>query len=270
MMTRSARSSLAWSIAGLASAIGITTTMDATGLTVFSALPLFPLMALFSFLQRLRRTEMGMVWGRGWHYALALLYPLVVLGLAVLIAWLAGAIDVSTTDWQRLGTNLVLMSVTGALVLVLTEEGFFRGWLWASLDRARQSEVRILLWTSLAFAAWHWSWAVFDSGLNLQASQVPIYLTNAAAMGAVWGMMRLISGSVIVAAVSHSIWNGIAYTLYGAGPIEGVLGIENKLLFDAEIGLVGLTLNLLFAVALWLWWIRRKLVTAAEVPGSQR
>ena len=55
-----------------------------------------------------------------------------------------------------------------------------------------------------------------------------------------------------------------------AGPMEGVLGIENKLLFDAEIGFVGLTVNLLFAVALWLWWNRRNLVTADEVPGSQR
>ena len=138
-------------------------------------------------------------------------------------------------------------------MLVLTEEGFFRGWLWASLGRTGQDKARVLLWSSLAFSAWHWSWAFFADGLNLAPAHAAIYLANAAVMGAGWGMLRLISGSVAVASVSHSVWNAIAYTLFGAGPMQGVLGIEQTFLFDAETGIVGLVLNTLFVVGLWRW-----------------
>jgi hypothetical protein len=53
---------------------------------------------------------------------------------------------------------------------------------------------------------------------------------------------------------SHSLWNAIAYSLFGAGPMKGILGIHNKLLFDAEVGVVGLGLNLVFLIGVWLWW----------------
>jgi len=256
-MTDSQRHTLIWPIAGVLLAIGITSTMDLTGLTMFSALPLFPLMGLFWYLQRFTRIEMGIVWGRPSHWGLAILYPLVVLGLAVLIALIAGAVDASEADWQKVGLNLLLMSLTGTAVLVLTEEGFFRGWLWASLGRAGLGPIATLVSSSIAFSAWHWTWAVLDSGLDLPAVQIPVYLTNAAMMGAVWGMLRLISGSVVVASVSHAIWNAIAYTLFGAGPIQGALGIEQKFLFGAEVGLVGLALNVVFALSLWKWWRAR-------------
>lgn len=256
-MTGSTLSQLKWPIAGVALAIGITTTMDATGLTMFSALPLFPLLGLFWWLQRFTHQEIGLVWGRRWHYGLAILYPLVVLGLAVLIAHLAGATGEFEGDWQKLGKNLLIATVMGTVMLVLTEEGFFRGWLWASLRRAGPGPTATLVWSSIAFTAWHWTWAILDSGLGLPAVQVPVYLTNAAVMGLVWGMLRLISGSIVVASLSHAVWNGIAYALFGAGPIEGALGIERTLLFDAEVGLVGLALNLTFALGLWMWWKQR-------------
>lgn len=256
-MTRSTSSSPRWPLVGILIAIGITSTMDLTGLTMFSALPLFPLMFLFWWLQRLTRSEMGFAWGRPWHYGLAILYPLIVLGAAVSIAHLAGATAVADTDWQKLSKNLLLMSLTGPAALILTEEGFFRGWLWGSLNRTGKNQIATLGLSSIAFAAWHWSWAVLDSGLDLSATQIPIYLTNAALMGAVWGLLRWISGSIVVASVSHAVWNAIAYSLFGAGPIAGVLGIENKFLFGAEVGLLGLALNLAFALVLWRWWERR-------------
>lgn len=255
-MTRSTSNSPRWPLIGALVAIAITSTMDLTGLTMFSALPLFPLMFLFWWLQRLTRPEIGFAWGRPWHYGLAILYPLTVLGAAVLIAQGTGATAVSEIDWQKLGKNLLLMSLVGPAVLVLTEEGFFRGWLWGSLERAGKSPTTTLVWSSIAFAAWHWSWAILDSGLDLSVAQVPIYLTNAALMGVVWGLLRWISGSILVASVSHAVWNAIAYSLFGAGPIAGVLGIENKFIFGAEVGLLGLILNLAFTVVLWKWWNR--------------
>ena len=60
------------SIAGTAIAILITTTMDATGYAMFSALPLFPLAGLFWYLQRFTRAEIGLVWGPPYAYGLAI------------------------------------------------------------------------------------------------------------------------------------------------------------------------------------------------------
>ena len=256
-MTAFTRSASVWPLVGVVLAIAVTSTLDAIGLSMFSALPLIPLLFLFRFLQHFDRAEMGLVWGRRWHYGLALLYPAVVLGLALLVAWVAGAIHVTDPDWRKLGTNFLIMSVTGILMLILTEEGFFRGWLWASLGRTGQNEASVLLWSSLAFSAWHWSWAFFADGLDLAPTHAAIYLANAAVMGAGWGLLRLISGSVVVSSVSHSVWNGIAYTLFGAGPMQGLLGIEQTFLFDAETGLVGLILNSLFVAGLWKWGKQR-------------
>ena len=170
-MTEAARSPLTWPIGGVLLAIGITSTMDATGFTMFSALPLLPLMVLFWLLQRFTRAEIGFVWGRRQHDGLAIIHPLVVVGLAALIALMTGAVDVSGAEWQKVGLNLVLMSLTGVPMLVLNEEGFFRGWLWASLSRAAQSEIPPLIWSSIAFAAWHGSWAVLDDGTQLRLSR---------------------------------------------------------------------------------------------------
>jgi len=46
-------------ILGVLVAIAVTTALDATGLSAFSALPLFPLMALFWYLEHLPRPSMG-------------------------------------------------------------------------------------------------------------------------------------------------------------------------------------------------------------------
>jgi hypothetical protein len=71
-------------------------------------------------------------------------------------------------------------------------------------------------------------------------------LVNAAVMGAIWGMLRWISGSVIVASVSHGLWNGGAYVLFGFGTKVGALGVENTAVFGPE------------ATALGLWWKARR------------
>ena len=59
------RTSLRWPALGVLVAIAVTTTMDATGLTMFSALPLCPLFFLFWRRDKLSRTEVGYTWGRG-------------------------------------------------------------------------------------------------------------------------------------------------------------------------------------------------------------
>jgi len=238
-------------IAGVMVAIAITTTMDATGYTVFSALPLLPLTGIFWFLQKFSTREMGLTWGPARHYGLALAYPLLVLGGIALIAWLAGAVDTSATDWRKTFLNMSLMSTTGMLMVLLTEEGFFRGWLWAALKRAGHGDAAVLLWSTLAFTAWHISAISLDTGFDVPANEVPIYLVNATLLGAVFGLLRMISGSVVVATVSHAVWNGIDYPLFGYGEKVGALGIQDTHVYGPEVGILGTVFSLGFLI--WLW-----------------
>ena len=238
-------------VIGTSVAIFITTAMDANGLSVFSALPLMPLAALFWYLQRFSRAEMGVQRGSARGYGLAVAYPLVVLGLAAVVAFAAGATDVADTDWHKTLLNVGLISSIGVVMGLLTEEGFFRGWLWAALKRAGQSDVQVLLWTSIAFTAWHVSAIALDTGFDVPAAEIPVYLVNATLLGLIWGMLRALSGSIVVSSVSHALWNGLDYPLFGFGEKVGALGIRQTHIYGPEVGLLGIVLNLLFAVALY-------------------
>jgi membrane protease YdiL (CAAX protease family) len=202
---------------GIAAAIAITTLMDAAGYSMFSALPLFPLAGLFWYLQKFSRADIGLVLGPGHYYGLAIAYPVIVLGVIASIAFVSGAVDTASSDWNKAMLNMALMSTTGVIMVLITEEGFFRGWLWAALRRAGLSDSGTLVWTSIAFTAWHISAVSLETGFDLPAREIPVYLINATLIGGIFGMLRLASGSVVVAAVCHSVWNGIDYPLFGFG-----------------------------------------------------
>lgn len=238
-------------IVGTSVAIVITTAMDANGLAVFSALPLLPLTALFWYLQKFSRADMGLRLGTATGYGLAVAYPVVVLGLATLVAFAAGATDLSETDWHKTLLNMGLMSSVGIVMGLITEEGFFRGWLWAALQRAGQSDVQVLAWTSIAFTAWHVSAIALDTGFDVPAAEIPVYLVNATLLGLIWGMLRAITGSIVVSSVSHALWNGLDYPLFGFGEKVGALGIRDTHLYGPEVGLLGIVLNVLFAMLLY-------------------
>jgi CAAX protease family protein len=257
-------------IAGTLVAIAVTSTMDATGLTNFSALALAPLLALFWYSARMSRREVGFTWGAAADYARAALYPLAVMSGVTLIAFAAGAIDVSHTTWWKAGANFALLALSTVLVAVITEEGFFRGWLWASLARAGLSPAKVLLWSSVAFAAWHISVVALPTGFDLPARQIPVFLVNAAVMGVVWGLLRATSGSVIVSSVSHGIWNGFAYVLFAYGTRVGALGVVRTAIFGPEVGWVGLAVNAAFAFALWRWWRARPAPGGPADPSETR
>lgn len=242
-------------VGGIILAIAITTAMDATGYSVFSALPLFPLTALFWFLQKFSRRDIGLGLGGARDYAWALAYPLFVLGGMAVIAWLAGAVNTTATDWNKTFTNIGLMSSTGVIMVLITEEGFFRGWLWAALKRAGRSDTYVLVWTSLAFTIWHISAISLDTGFDLPAAEIPVYLVNATLLGAVWGILRMVSGSVLVPAVCHAVWNGFDYPLYGFGEKSGALGIEQTHIFGPEVGALGILLNTVFVLLIWRFYV---------------
>jgi CAAX protease family protein len=249
--------SLALPIVGVAIAIAGTTTMDATGLFAFSAFALLPLMFLLWYFERLSRSEIGFRWGKPAQYALALLYPLVVIGLVAIAAAFTGAVDLSKTNWGKALANLLIVTISTALLAIITEEGFFRGWLWGSLLRRGISESRVLICTSIAFAVWHISPVILDTDFRPAPSQVPVFLINAAVIGMVWGMLRWMSGSIVVTSLSHGLWNGIAYVFFGFGTKTGALGIRNTAIFGPEIGVLGLITNAMFAFLLWQWWRTR-------------
>ena len=249
--------SLTWPIIGVVCAITVTTSMDATGLSNFSALALLPLLFLFWWLSHLSRTEVGFKVGRPNDYGMAVLFPVAVMGAIALIAWPAGAVDLTKTNWSKTAANLALVTISTFLVAIVTEEGFFRGWLWGSLEKAGMNKVRVLIWSSIAFALWHISAVTLDPDFKPPTPQIPVYLCNAAVVGAVWGLLRAQSGSIIVTSLSHGLWNGMAYVLFGFGSHAGSLGIRNTAVFGPENGLLGLGLNLLFACLLWRLWQKR-------------
>ena len=231
-------------------AIAITAIMDFTGYFNFSALPLFGIIILFWFIQRQSRDEIGLKFGELKNYGSALLYPLLVLGATVVIAYLYG--DFSMTEIQKNDIiNMAAGVIIGPIMLVLTEEGFFRGWLWGAFKKAGMTDKNTLFITSGLFAFWHISAVTSGTEYGLPITQVPIYLINATLLGLIWGTMRLASGSIIVPAVCHAIWNAFAYGLFGFGEKIGLLGVENTVLLGPEVGYLGLVLNSLFF--LWIW-----------------
>src|SRR5437764_8546541 len=117
-------------------AITVTSTMDAIGLSIFSAFALLPLLFLFWRVSHLSRTQVGFKVGHPNDYGIAIFFPVAVMGAMALIAWLAGAVDLTKTNWPKTAANLALMTISTFLVAIVTEEGFFRGWLWGSLETA--------------------------------------------------------------------------------------------------------------------------------------
>ena len=147
--------------------------------------------------------------------------------------------------------NMTMMSTVGIVMVLITEEGFFRGWLWAALKRAGQSDLQVLLWSTLAFTAWHISAISLDTGFDIPANEIPIFLVNATLVGAVFGMLRMKTGSVVVPSVCHAVWNGLDYPLYGFGEKVGALGIEQTHIYGPEVGWLGMLLNVIFAIAFY-------------------
>ena len=117
----------------------------------------------------------------------------------------------------------------------------------------------MLLWSSLAFSLWHLSGVALDTGIgfDLSAARIPVFMANAFLLGAIWGLLRLISRSVVVASVSHGVWNGLNYALFAFGEKVGALGIKETAIFGPEVGFVGLALNVTYAAVLWRWWRTR-------------
>jgi membrane protease YdiL (CAAX protease family) len=111
----------------------------------------------------------------------------------------------------------------------------------------------VLVWSTLAFTFWHLSPILLDTEFRPRWAQAPILLLNAAALGAIWGMLRLYSGSLVAGSLGHSVWNVVAYGFFGLGTKVGALGMQETAIYGPEVGVLGLLLNIIFAAAVWAW-----------------
>jgi len=232
-------------------AVAITTTMDFTGYTVYSALPLLVLIIIFWLIQRQSKAELGLKFSSLKYYGIALLYPATVLGLSAVIAYTYGDFSVEGINWTKIVKNIGISATAGTIMVLITEEGFFRGWLWGSFRKAGLNTTKTIFVTSILFTIWHISAVTSGTEYGLPLNQVPIYLINATLLGLIWGLLRSISGSVIVPAFCHAVWNAFAYEFFGFGEKVGTLGITNTALLGPEVGYLGIVLN--GAFFLWLW-----------------
>lgn len=247
---------------GIALAIAITAALDISGLTMFSALPLIGLFLIFALLDKLSRAEVGLRLGRPGYYGLALGHPILVMAVLGGIAYFAGALDLAKFDLVKVLANIALLSGATFIVAIITEEGFFRGWLWGAATKHGASPVTTLALTTAAFVAWHIPFVAFSGEFHFGASDVPVFFLNATLIGLVWGLLRLGSGSIIVSSAGHGLWNGLAYVLFGIGSGVGALGIEEVGLYGPEVGLYAVGLNA--ASAAFLLFLFRDRLTAGQ------
>jgi membrane protease YdiL (CAAX protease family) len=94
--------------------------------------------------------------------------------------------------------------------------------------------------------ALHISTISLDTGFDVPADEIPIYLINATLIGGVFGIIRMISGAVIAPSLCHAVWNGLDYPLFGFGEKVGALGIQQTHIYGPEVGILGIGLNLVF------------------------
>jgi membrane protease YdiL (CAAX protease family) len=191
----------------------------------------------------MKPAEAGLRIGRLSGYALAIAQPLVVIGLLTMIALTFSGAPTPRVSWSDFVRKTLINAAAGSLVVLLTEEGFFRGWLWASLRRAGKSPLMI---SSVAFMIWHISAVALNTGFNPPLAQVPVLLANVLVLGLTWGTMREVSDSIVAPAFAHSLWNALAYRLFGFGSKVGALGVAQTAIFAPEVGVLGLVVNLAF------------------------
>ena len=149
---------------GIIAALATNTLANTGLLPAVGALFLLPLLVVFSYFERFSRREMGFVIGPLHQYGLGLLHPVLVLSLIAFVAWTTGATNSQNPDWSKIAGEFVLAVLVTIPATIVTEDGFFRGWLWASLHRAGLNAHRVVLVTGIAFGIWHLPYALLATG----------------------------------------------------------------------------------------------------------
>ena len=214
------------------------------------ALVIFPLILVLAYWTKMNGKQLGLEFGSLRDYVWAILYPLSICLVIVVIALVTGNIGKINYTNETTGKIVYLFLYTLILAFA-TEEGFFRGWLFGILERDKINPKLILLLTAVAFASWHLPLFFLDP--SFAWSMLPIYIIGGIIGGLTFGLLRYISGSIIVSSFSHALWNTLVYILFGFGSSIGILGIKTTNIFSPESGLLGLAFGIVFMVILWFW-----------------
>ena len=211
---------------------------------------LFPMILILIYLTKINGKYLGLEFGSFRDYFWAILYPLGICLPIILIALMAG--NISEINYPKEMTGKIAYLFFMTLILAFTtEEGFFRGWLFGILEMDQINPKLILILTSLAFALWHFPLFIIDPGFVW--SMLPLYLIGGIVSGMIFGLLRYISGSIIVSSFSHALWNTIVYILFGVGSSVGILNIKMTGFYHPESGLLGLIFGIIFMGILWFW-----------------
>ncbi len=203
---------------------------------------------------RLSNTEFGWRIGKMSDYLLALAHPTLAMIVLVALAIMHGKVVLfEAIEVQALFRGIAIMSAATFIAVLITEEGFFRGALWGVAERANWNSPTILLWTTVCFVAWHAAIPFIDPSYQIPPAALPIYFSNATLISLAFGLLRMGSGSLVVASVAHGLWNGLAYNLFGYGAEAGDLGIVDFDVYGPERGFYGLAVNLLALLLLLIW-----------------
>ena len=228
------------------------------------ALVIFPLVLVLVYWTKMNGKELGLEFGRLRDYLWAVLYPLGICLAIAVIALITG--NIGPLNYPNETTGKIVYTLLYTFIVALaTEEGFFRGWLFGILERDRIDPRLILIFTAVAFASWHLPLFLLDPSFT--GSMLPIYITGGIISGLIFGLLRYISGSIIVSSFSHAIWNTLVYSLFGIGSGIGILGIKTTNIFSPESGLLGLACGIVFMVILWLWTSKK---VGFEYPTNQK
>jgi hypothetical protein len=236
--------------------------MKLTGDDTWYALPLLTALIAVWWRGKLTGAQVGLRGGRGF-YGHATLLSLAVVGSVVWLATLAGTTRVAETPLRLLTIQVSSMAVLTAIGTMVTEDGFFRGALWGVLDRAGRSPDEVIIWTSTASVIWYVPILWLTPSPVLGAEAFLVHIINLWLLALCWGVLRLVSGSVLVAAWAHGLWNGLAYTLFGFGAARGAMGVVDPLRFDPERGWAGIAANATALLIMWRWWRRNQAYEAA-------
>ena len=188
--------------------------------------------------------ELGLEFGTFRDYIWAILYPLGICLPIIFIAILTGNMGGFNYTSQTVGKIVYLFFYTLILAFA-TEEGFFRGWLFGIMERDQINPRIILILTAIAFSLWHFPLFFMDT--NFVWSMLPFYLMGGVVGGLTFGLLRYISGSIIVSSFSHALWNTVVYILFGSGTAIGIMGIKSFNIYHPE-DMWGLVFGILFMV----------------------
>ncbi len=224
-----------------------------TGQDALYLLWLAVLMAILWVAQRLNRREVGFVLGDGLSYLVAFAYVVGIIGLVVLGAWATHSLDLSKFSALTVARRISLNFLVTFVATLITEDGFFRGALWGSCERAGLSPARTIVWTSVAFGLWHLAVPFIEPDFSQPLAKVPQYVVGSTVFGIAMALLRVRSGSIVVPSACHGLWNATTYTLFGTGEKTGLLGVADHSIWDPERGYAGLILSIVAAAILWIW-----------------